>query len=199
MTCAKKGCKRRIGMVTVAIASVALVGSMGATAQTAIVSDSTFLDANWTLATFFAGVDGLLLYAALAVFALVVVVATRGRLGLPRTDGVKAQPSSLTQPAVGERHEKRPLHALLSSCPAVPPCRCPTVPLSNCPPVYARSVPSGPSKSTTTFLGMIPASAARLSGHRLATLIGHGQGRHHRRRRRHPRRERRPLDLGRRG
>jgi len=45
------------------------------------------------LATFFAGVDGLLLYAALAVLALVVIVATRGRLGLPRTDRVGAQPS----------------------------------------------------------------------------------------------------------
>ena len=53
------------------------------------------------LATFFAGVDGLLLYAALAVLALVVIVATRGRLGLPRTDGIETQPSSLPQPALG--------------------------------------------------------------------------------------------------
>ena len=39
------------------------------------------------LAMYFAGIDGVLLYAALAVFALVVIVATRGRLGSPRTDG----------------------------------------------------------------------------------------------------------------
>jgi uncharacterized protein len=64
-------------------------GSMNATGGAAI------------LATFFAGVDGLLLYAALAVFAVVVIVATRGRLGLPRTDGVEARPASLPQPAVG--------------------------------------------------------------------------------------------------
>lgn len=53
------------------------------------------------LATFFAGVDGVLLYAALAVLALVVIVATRGRLGLSRTDGVEARPSGLPQPAMG--------------------------------------------------------------------------------------------------
>jgi len=53
------------------------------------------------LTTFFAGVDGLLLYAALAVLALVVIVATRGRLGLPRTDRVEAQPSNQPDPAVG--------------------------------------------------------------------------------------------------
>jgi membrane protease YdiL (CAAX protease family) len=53
------------------------------------------------LATFFAGVDGLLVYAALAVLALVVIVATRGRLGLSRTVEIEAQPSSLTKPAVG--------------------------------------------------------------------------------------------------
>ena len=51
------------------------------------------------LAMYFAGVDGVLLYAALAVFALVVIVATRGRLGLPRTDGVETRPSSLPEPA----------------------------------------------------------------------------------------------------
>ena len=49
------------------------------------------------LATYFAGVDGLLLYAALAVFALVVIVATRGRLGLPRT--------------MGSRHTHRACHS----------------------------------------------------------------------------------------
>lgn len=53
------------------------------------------------LATYFAGVDGVLLYAALAVFALIVVVATRGRMGLAPTDGVEARQSSLPQPAVG--------------------------------------------------------------------------------------------------
>src|SRR5947207_3337187 len=52
------------------------------------------------LSTFFAGVDGVLVYAALAVLALVVIVATRGRLGLSRTDGVEARPSSLPLPAV---------------------------------------------------------------------------------------------------
>ena len=53
------------------------------------------------LTTFFAGVDGLLLYAALAGMALAVIAATRGRLGLPRTVGVDAQPLSLPQPAGG--------------------------------------------------------------------------------------------------
>jgi membrane protease YdiL (CAAX protease family) len=53
------------------------------------------------LATFFAGVDGILVYAALAVLALVVIVATRGRLGLARADGVEARPSSLPKAAVG--------------------------------------------------------------------------------------------------
>ncbi len=52
------------------------------------------------LAAYFAGVDGVLLYAALAVFALVVVVATRGRLGLPRADRVEEMPpSNLPLPA----------------------------------------------------------------------------------------------------
>ncbi len=51
------------------------------------------------LAMYFAGVDGVLLYAALAVFALVVIVATRGRLGLPGTDGVETRPSNLPEPA----------------------------------------------------------------------------------------------------
>jgi membrane protease YdiL (CAAX protease family) len=53
------------------------------------------------LTTFFAGVDGILVYAALAVLALVVTVATRGRLGLARIDGTAAQPSTVPQPAVG--------------------------------------------------------------------------------------------------
>ena len=53
------------------------------------------------LATFFAGVDGILVYAALAVLALIVIVATRGRLGLPRPDGTETTPSSLTQPVAG--------------------------------------------------------------------------------------------------
>ena len=51
------------------------------------------------LAMYFAGVDGVLLYAALAVFALIVIVATRGRLGLPRTDGIETRPSNLPEPA----------------------------------------------------------------------------------------------------
>jgi CAAX protease family protein len=51
------------------------------------------------LATFFAGVDGILVYAALAVFALIVILATRGRLGLDRTDTVEAQPLGVPQPA----------------------------------------------------------------------------------------------------
>jgi len=51
------------------------------------------------LATYFAGVDGLLLYAALAGMAVAVIAATRGRLGLPRTDGVEVRPMSPAQPA----------------------------------------------------------------------------------------------------
>ena len=42
------------------------------------------------LAMYFAGVDGVLLFAALAVFAVIVIVATRGRLGLPPTDQSEA-------------------------------------------------------------------------------------------------------------
>lgn len=53
------------------------------------------------LSTFFAGVDGLLLYAALAGFALLVIVATRGRLGLPLVEGTRGPAPSVTQPAVG--------------------------------------------------------------------------------------------------
>jgi len=53
------------------------------------------------LTTFFAGVDGILVYAALAVLALIVIVATRGRLGLARTDAIAAQPLNVPQPAVG--------------------------------------------------------------------------------------------------
>jgi membrane protease YdiL (CAAX protease family) len=52
------------------------------------------------LAMYFAGIDGVLIYAALAVFALIVVIATHGRLGLPRTDGAEVRASSLPQPAV---------------------------------------------------------------------------------------------------
>jgi membrane protease YdiL (CAAX protease family) len=55
------------------------------------------------LSTFFAGVDGVVLYAALAVFALVVILATRGRLGLVGTDSIKAQRVTLQQPVVGQR------------------------------------------------------------------------------------------------
>ena len=51
------------------------------------------------LATYFAGVDGLLLYAALAVFAAIVIVTTRGRLGLPHTEAVAARPANAPQPA----------------------------------------------------------------------------------------------------
>jgi membrane protease YdiL (CAAX protease family) len=52
------------------------------------------------LAMYFAGIDGVLLYAALAVFAVVVIVATRGRLGLARTDGVAEESSRSAQPQV---------------------------------------------------------------------------------------------------
>ena len=51
------------------------------------------------LATYFAGVDGLLLYAALAGMALAVIAATRGRLGLPRADEVAVRLASPAQPA----------------------------------------------------------------------------------------------------
>jgi len=53
------------------------------------------------LATYFAGIDGVLLYAALAVFALIVAATTRGRLGLPRTDGIEGQPTTMPEPAIG--------------------------------------------------------------------------------------------------
>jgi len=87
------GCKRRIGLVAVAIASVALMASMGATAQTAIVSDSTFLDANWTLATFFAGNPGS------------VTAAQNGAIGNPApsrvvSDTVGAAPSVSTESVI---------------------------------------------------------------------------------------------------
>ncbi len=52
------------------------------------------------LAMFFGGIDGVLLYAALAVFALIVITATRGRLGLDRPDNGEGQPSTGPQPAV---------------------------------------------------------------------------------------------------
>jgi membrane protease YdiL (CAAX protease family) len=51
------------------------------------------------LAMYFAGVDGLLLYAALAGMALAVIAATRGRLGLPRVDGFEVRTTSPAQPA----------------------------------------------------------------------------------------------------
>jgi membrane protease YdiL (CAAX protease family) len=53
------------------------------------------------LATFFAGVDGFLVYAALAVLAVVVIVATRGRLGLRASDPIEAQRLVVPQTAVG--------------------------------------------------------------------------------------------------
>jgi membrane protease YdiL (CAAX protease family) len=55
------------------------------------------------LAMYFAGVDGLLLYAALAVLALVVIVATRGRLGLAMPDAMDALSARQAQPAMGAR------------------------------------------------------------------------------------------------
>jgi membrane protease YdiL (CAAX protease family) len=51
------------------------------------------------LATYFAGVDGVLLYGALAVFAVIVIVATRGRLGLARIDARERHLSPAPQPA----------------------------------------------------------------------------------------------------
>jgi membrane protease YdiL (CAAX protease family) len=54
------------------------------------------------LATYFAAVDGLLLYAALAVFAALVIVATHGRLGLPQTDAIAVGPANAPQ-RVGSR------------------------------------------------------------------------------------------------
>jgi uncharacterized protein len=53
------------------------------------------------LTTFFAGVDGLLVYAALAVFAIAVIAATRGRLGLPEPGRIDTRPSKLREePAI---------------------------------------------------------------------------------------------------
>jgi uncharacterized protein len=52
------------------------------------------------LTTFFAGVDGVFIYAALAVLALVVVVATRGRLGLQPTYPTGERPVGVPQPAL---------------------------------------------------------------------------------------------------
>jgi membrane protease YdiL (CAAX protease family) len=53
------------------------------------------------LTAFFGGVDGLLLYAALAVVALAVIVATRGRLGLPEPGRIETRPSKLREePAI---------------------------------------------------------------------------------------------------
>jgi uncharacterized protein len=51
------------------------------------------------LATFFAGVDGVLLYAALAVVALGVILATRGRLGLAPSDAAERGRSNSREPA----------------------------------------------------------------------------------------------------
>jgi membrane protease YdiL (CAAX protease family) len=45
------------------------------------------------LAMYFAGIDGLFLYAALAVFAVAVIVATRGRLGLAAAADADSLPS----------------------------------------------------------------------------------------------------------
>jgi len=50
------------------------------------------------LSTFFAGVDALLLYAALAVLAVVVIAATRGRLGLSRDVNAETQPTYAAPP-----------------------------------------------------------------------------------------------------
>src|SRR4051794_29018461 len=48
------------------------------------------------LAMYFAGIDGLFLYAGLAVFAVAVIVATRGRLGLAPTPQGEARPLGST-------------------------------------------------------------------------------------------------------
>ena len=48
------------------------------------------------LAMYFAGIDGVLLYAALAVFALIVIVATRGRLGLAPIGTAEPRPTTAT-------------------------------------------------------------------------------------------------------
>jgi uncharacterized protein len=52
------------------------------------------------LTTFFGGVDGLLLYAALTVLAIAVIAATRGRLGLPEPGHIGTRPSKLGEPAI---------------------------------------------------------------------------------------------------
>src|SRR3954451_12659457 len=51
------------------------------------------------LAMYFAGIDGLFLYGALAVFAVIVIAATRGRLGLARPSDADTQPASGTSAA----------------------------------------------------------------------------------------------------
>ena len=48
------------------------------------------------LAMYFAGIDGVLLYAALAVFALIVIVVTRGRLGLAPIGTAEPRPTTAT-------------------------------------------------------------------------------------------------------
>jgi len=49
------------------------------------------------LSTFFAGVDALFLYAALAVLAVIVIAATRGRLGLQRDAKGEIKPKNVAQ------------------------------------------------------------------------------------------------------
>lgn len=50
--------KRWLGRAVIACGILAALTSMHATAQTAVVSDSTFLNANWTLSQFFIGNAG---------------------------------------------------------------------------------------------------------------------------------------------
>jgi hypothetical protein len=90
-----KGCSGGcgIGIVRVAIASLAFMASMSAMAQTATVSDSTFLDANWTLTAFSAGNVGS------------VAAAQSGAIGNPApsrvvSDTVAAAPSGSTESVI---------------------------------------------------------------------------------------------------
>ena len=50
------------------------------------------------LATFYPGIDGRLLYGAIALVAVAVIVVTRGRLGY-RSDTVTSGPALMTQVA----------------------------------------------------------------------------------------------------
>jgi len=50
------------------------------------------------LATFYPGIDGRLLYGAIALVAVAVIIATRGRLGY-RSDTVTSGPALMTQVA----------------------------------------------------------------------------------------------------